>query len=70
MIRRLLPPALAAASIAATLWAYSEITFLRGTLFWEFRFLLLLIGAFLVLSIVESLLTRLLPGKEPHDETT
>ena len=68
MIRRLLPPALALAAIAATLWAYSEITLLRGTLFWEFRFLVLLVTAFLVLSFTETLLARLLPANQAHDE--
>ncbi|MCR9085581.1 MAG: hypothetical protein NXH97_02420 [Rhodobacteraceae bacterium] len=68
MIRRLLPPALALAAIAATLWAYSEITLLRGTLFWEFRFLVLLVTAFLVLSFTETLLARLFPANQAHDE--
>lgn len=68
MIRRLLPPALALTAIAATLWAYSEITLLRGTLFWEFRFLVLLVTAFLVLSFTETLLARLFPTNHAHDE--
>lgn len=68
MIRRLLPPALAIAAVAATLWAYSEITFLRGTLFWEFRFLVLLIAAFLVLSFVEAVIARLFPATATDED--
>ena len=69
MIRRLLPPALALAAVAATLWTYSEITLLRGTVFWEFRFLVLLVGAFLVLSVAEAALTRLLPVRTEHNHS-
>lgn len=68
MIRRLLPPALAFVAVAATLWAYSEISLLRGTLFWEFRFLVLLVAAFLVLSFAEAMLSRLFPTKAEHED--
>lgn len=67
MIRRVVPAVVAALSIGATLWAYSEITILRGTVFWEFRFLVLMAGAFLVLTIAEKVLSRLLPP-EGEDE--
>ncbi|MCV6596725.1 MAG: hypothetical protein OIF40_06555 [Mangrovicoccus sp.] len=66
MIRRLLPPALALAALAAAYWGYSEITQLRGTIFWEFRYLVLGLGCFALLSVLETVLSRLLPPKE-HD---
>ncbi|MEM1361903.1 MAG: hypothetical protein AAGF94_09345 [Pseudomonadota bacterium] len=61
MIRRFLPPVFAVLAAAAALWGYQNITLLRGTDFWEFRLIVLLIAIVLVLSLLEFLLSKLPP---------
>lgn len=70
MIRRFLPPMIAVLAAAAALWGYQNITLLRGTDFWEFRLIVLLVAIFLVLSLLEFILSKLLsPESEiPKDD--
>ena len=56
---RLAAIGLTALACAGLWFAYDNITEIRRTGFWEFRFLLLLCGGFIVLSIVEAVVARL-----------
>lgn len=54
--------ALAALGAGAIWYSYQEITVLRGTTFWEFRLIALLVGGIFLLTVLEWL-TRFLPPK-------
>ena len=53
MIRHGVAIVLMALACGAIWWGWSEIRLLRGTVFWEFRLVLLLIAAFVLLSVAE-----------------
>jgi hypothetical protein len=65
MIARLLPRLLVLALAGAVLLAYRELPILRGTLLWELRFVVLTVGIMLVFSLLDALLSRLLPPPPP-----
>lgn len=58
-LSRLSGPALAALAGGALYAGWTEIDRLRGTPFWEFRYVLLGVAAFLLLGLVEKLHGRL-----------
>ncbi|MEM9196811.1 MAG: hypothetical protein AAGD12_03070 [Pseudomonadota bacterium] len=60
MMARLIAPGLAALALAAMVLAYREIGVLRGTVFWEFRFIALGVAGVALLSALEWLAARLL----------
>ena len=62
MIGLVIKIVLAALGAGAIWYSYQEITFLRGTTFWEYRLIALLVGGVLLLSILEWL-TSFLPPK-------
>lgn len=56
------------AVLCALVWlAYDQITVIRGTVFWEFRYLLLGVVVFVVLSLVQWLWGKL-ADKAPPEE--
>jgi len=58
MIGRVVGPALTIAVAAGAIWGWIEIDLLRGTVFWEFRYLLLGGGTILALSAAEWVIGR------------
>lgn len=53
MILRVLPIVVALAAAAALWFGYGELRVLRGTPFWEYRFILFACAAFAGLSVLE-----------------
>ena len=53
MIARQIPVALAVIAGGTIIWGWWNLTLLRGTVFWEFRFVTLAVAAFLVLSLAQ-----------------
>jgi len=53
MILRSLSIVVSLAAVYGLWWAYGELTIFRRTVFWEYRFIIFGIGAFLALSLLE-----------------
>ena len=65
---RLIPPGLTVLACAGIWYAYDNITEIRRTGFWEFRFLLLLCGGFVALSVVEVIVARIDRSGDAEDD--
>lgn len=68
--------AILALILCAGLWyAYDQITLLRRSFWWEYRYVLLLVGGFLMLSLIDGILSRLAslfdrnPGKSDTEQS-
>ena len=56
------------AALCVLVWlAYDQVTVLRGTLYWEFRYLILGVVIFLVLSIVQWAWGKIADRKPPAE---
>lgn len=67
MILRAVGAVLALAASGAILWAWTGIGALGGTLLWDYRYVLLVAGALLGLSFLDSLLARIGRWLAPPD---
>ncbi|MEM7722372.1 MAG: hypothetical protein AAF376_08360 [Pseudomonadota bacterium] len=62
MITRIIQIALMAGAAALVWWGWQELNILRRTFWWEYRYIMILLGAFLVFSLAQAiagLITRL-----------
>ena len=56
------------AVLCVLVWlAYDQVTMLRGTVYWEFRYLILGVVVFLVLSVVQWVWGKIADRKPPAD---
>ena len=53
MILRVLSVIVALAAVAALWFSYGELRIFRRTMFWEYRYIIFAVGAFLGLSLLE-----------------
>jgi len=68
-MQKALSIAITCVATAAIWWGWQELNLLRGTVFWEFRLLVLLVGAFALLSLAEKLtvwLNGVIGTDDPH----
>lgn len=59
MTGRILGAILALVASGAVWYAYDQITLLRRTFWWEYRYLLLLVAAILVLSLLDWIIDKI-----------
>lgn len=68
MIARIIQIVLMAGAAALVWWGWQELNLLRRTFWWEYRYILVLLGAFLVFSLAQAIagwITRL-TGTDDH----
>lgn len=68
MIGRILGAILALAASGAVWYAYDQITLLRRTFWWEYRYLVLLVSAILILSLADWIINKI-SGLLSKDDT-